>query len=100
MPLKTALFASDPNWGRILAVVGRAGIENLDLNALEIYLDDVCIVKNGGRADSYREEQGQAVMDREEIEIRVQLNRGNLSEKVWTTDLSHDYVSINADYRT
>jgi glutamate N-acetyltransferase/amino-acid N-acetyltransferase len=98
--VKTALFASDPNWGRILAVVGRAGIEDLDLNALEIYLDDVCIVRNGGRADSYREELGQAVMDREEIEIRVLLNRGSLSEQVWTTDLSQDYVSINADYRT
>ncbi|MCW8886595.1 MAG: bifunctional glutamate N-acetyltransferase/amino-acid acetyltransferase ArgJ [Motiliproteus sp.] len=98
--VKTALFASDPNWGRILAVVGRAGIENLDIDGLQIYLDDVCIVDKGGRADSYREELGQAVMDREEIQIRVLLNRGNACEQVWTTDLSHDYVSINADYRT
>jgi len=98
--VKTALFASDPNWGRILAVVGRAGIENLDLEALEIYLGDVCIVRSGGRADDYTEEAGQAVMDREEILIRVDLNRGAVSETVWTTDLSHDYVSINADYRS
>jgi len=98
--VKTALFASDPNWGRILAVVGRAGIDNLDLNALEIYLGDVCIVSKGGRDKNYTEEAGQAVMDQEEILIRVVLNRGEVAETVWTTDLSHDYVSINADYRS
>lgn len=98
--VKTALFASDPNWGRILACVGRAGIDNLDLDALQIYLNDVCIVQNGGRAASYTEEAGQAVMDGEEILIRVVLNRGQVTERVWTTDLSHDYVSINADYRS
>ncbi|PIE23513.1 MAG: bifunctional ornithine acetyltransferase/N-acetylglutamate synthase [Neptuniibacter caesariensis] len=98
--VKTALFASDPNWGRILAVVGRAGIENLDLDALQIYLGDVCIVSKGGRDALYTEEAGQAVMDKEEILIRVVLNRGAVSETVWTTDLSHDYVSINADYRS
>lgn len=98
--VKTALFASDPNWGRILACVGRAGIDNLDLDALQIYLNDVCIVENGGRASSYTEEAGQAVMDGEEILIRVVLNRGQVIERVWTTDLSHDYVSINADYRS
>ncbi|WP_299178023.1 bifunctional glutamate N-acetyltransferase/amino-acid acetyltransferase ArgJ [uncultured Neptuniibacter sp.] len=98
--VKTALFASDPNWGRILAVVGRAGIEDLDLNSLEIYLGDVCIVSQGGRASSYTEDAGQAVMDQEEILIRVVLNRGDVTETVWTTDLSHDYVSINADYRS
>ncbi|WP_067862390.1 bifunctional glutamate N-acetyltransferase/amino-acid acetyltransferase ArgJ [Neptuniibacter marinus] len=98
--VKTALFASDPNWGRILAVVGRAGIENLDLNALQIFLGDVCIVSNGGRDAGYTEEAGQAVMDAEEILIRVVLNRGDITERVWTTDLSHDYVSINADYRS
>ncbi len=98
--VKTALFAADPNWGRILAVVGRAGVENLDLEALQIFLGDVCIVENGGRAATYTEEAGQAVMDQEEIEIRVVLNRGEISETVWTTDLSHDYVSINADYRS
>lgn len=98
--VKTALFAADPNWGRILAVVGRAGIEQLDLESLQIYLDDVCIVEKGGRASSYTEEQGQKIMDQESITIRVVLNRGEVMEQVWTTDLSHDYVSINADYRT
>lgn len=98
--VKTALFASDPNWGRILAVVGRAGVENLDLDALKIFLGDVCIVENGGRAASYTEEAGQAVMDQEEITIRVVLNRGDVEETVWTTDLSQEYVSINADYRS
>ncbi|MDO6512836.1 bifunctional glutamate N-acetyltransferase/amino-acid acetyltransferase ArgJ [Neptuniibacter sp. 2_MG-2023] len=98
--VKTALFASDPNWGRILAVVGRAGIDNLDLNALQIFLGDVCIVSEGGRDAGYTEEAGQAVMDAEEILIRVVLNRGDVTETVWTTDLSHDYVSINADYRS
>lgn len=98
--VKTALFASDPNWGRILAAVGRAGIANLALGELQIFLDDVCIVANGGRAESYTEAQGQKVMDQEEILIRVVLNRGTSSEQIWTTDLSHDYVSINADYRS
>ncbi|MEH6628355.1 MAG: bifunctional glutamate N-acetyltransferase/amino-acid acetyltransferase ArgJ [Motiliproteus sp.] len=98
--VKTALFASDPNWGRILAVVGRAGINDLDLDALQIYLDDVCIVEGGGRAAGYTEDQGQRVMNQEEILIRVVLSRGEVSEQVWTTDLSHDYVSINADYRS
>lgn len=97
---KTALFASDPNWGRILAVVGRAGLTDLDVSQINIYLDDVCIVDAGGAAASYTEEQGQAVMNQEEILIRVELNRGAASETVWTTDLSHDYVSINADYRS
>lgn len=97
---KTALFASDPNWGRILAVVGRAGLADLDVSRINIYLDDVCIVEEGGVAASYTEEQGQAVMNQEEILIRVVLNRGTASETVWTTDLSHDYVSINADYRS
>lgn len=98
--VKTALFASDPNWGRILAAVGRAGIEALDLDNLQIYLDDVCIVQEGGRADSYTEAAGKAVMSKEEILIRIVLNRGDVTETVWTTDLSHDYVSINADYRS
>lgn len=97
---KTALFASDPNWGRILAVVGRAGLTDLDVSQINIYLDDVCIVDAGGAAASYTEEQGQAVMNQQEILIRVELNRGGASETVWTTDLSHDYVSINADYRS
>jgi len=98
--VKTALYASDPNWGRILACVGRAGVEKLDLYALEIYLNDVCIVEKGGRAASYTEEQGQAVMNGEEILIRVVLKRGEVSESVWTTDLSTEYVHINADYRS
>ncbi len=98
--VKTALFASDPNWGRILACVGRAGVANLDVNAVTIWLGDVMIVEQGGRASSYTEEQGQAVMDQEEIRIVVSLNRGQVSETVWTTDLSHDYVKINAEYRS
>jgi glutamate N-acetyltransferase/amino-acid N-acetyltransferase len=98
--VKTALFASDPNWGRILAAVGRAGVEDLDLNALEIYLGDVCLVRNGGRADDYSEERGQAVMNQEEITIRIDLKRGAVNETVWTCDFSHDYVTINADYRS
>lgn len=98
--VKTALFASDPNWGRILAAVGRAGVPDLDLNALEIFLGDVCLVRNGGRAPDYSEERGQAVMDQEEITITIDLKRGMVNETVWTCDLSHDYVTINAEYRT
>lgn len=97
---KTALFASDPNWGRILAVVGRAGLTDLEVSRINIYLDQVCIVEGGCVASSYTEEQGQAVMNQQDILIRVVLNRGSVSETVWTTDLSHDYVSINADYRS
>jgi glutamate N-acetyltransferase/amino-acid N-acetyltransferase len=80
--------------------VGRAGVENLDLDALQIYLDQTCIVENGGRAASYTEEQGQAVMNQEDILIHVVLNRGEVTESVWTTDLSKEYVAINADYRS
>jgi glutamate N-acetyltransferase/amino-acid N-acetyltransferase len=98
--VKTALYASDPNWGRILACVGRAGVQDLDLETLEIYLNDVCIVEQGGRAAGYTEEQGQAVMNGEEILIHVVLKRGHSWESVWTTDLSTDYVHINADYRS
>ncbi len=98
--VKTALFASDPNWGRILAAVGRAGLEGLDVSLINIWLDEVCIVHNGGVASSYREENGQAVMSRDKIQIRVELGRGGCCESIWTTDLSHDYISINADYRS
>lgn len=98
--IKTALFASDPNWGRILAAVGRAGLNDLDVSQINIYLDNVCIVQSGAVAASYTEEQGQVVMNQEEILIRVVLNRGSFSETVWTTDLSYEYVSINADYRS
>ncbi|MBJ6138414.1 bifunctional glutamate N-acetyltransferase/amino-acid acetyltransferase ArgJ [Marinobacter litoralis] len=98
--VKTALYASDPNWGRILAAVGRAGVPDLDLQALEIYLGDVCLVRDGGRADDYSEERGQAVMDQEEITIAIDLKRGEVRETVWTCDFSHDYVTINAEYRS
>jgi len=98
--VKTALFASDPNWGRILAAIGRAGIAGLDVDRVSVWLDDVLIAENGGRAASYTEQAGQAVMDREEITIRIQLGRGQASETLWTCDLSHEYVTINAEYRT
>jgi len=98
--VKTAFFAADPNWGRILAVVGRAGLKNLDINAVQLFLDDVCIVRDGGRASEYTEEAGQAVMDRDEINICVVLGRGEACEQVWSCDLSYDYVRINAEYRT
>ena len=97
--VKTALFASDPNWGRILAAVGRSGVA-MDINAIEIYLGDVCIVKNGGRAQSYTEEQGQAVISQDEITIHIDLKNGSASAQVWTCDLSYDYVKINAEYRS
>lgn len=98
--VKTALFASDPNWGRILAAVGRAGVDALDINALKIFLGDVCIVENGGRASTYTEEAGQEVMNQKDITILIELNRGHAKETVWTTDFSYDYVKINAEYRT
>ena len=98
--VKTALFASDPNWGRILAAVGRAGVPDLDLSAIEIHLGDVCLVRHGGRAEDYSEERGQAVMDQEEITIAIDLKRGDVNETIWTCDFSHDYVTINAEYRT
>lgn len=98
--VKTAFFASDANWGRVLAAVGRAGIEDLDINGVEIYLGDVCIVKDGGRAEDYREEAGMRVMAESEITIRVVLGRGDFRERIWTCDLSYDYVRINAEYRT
>lgn len=98
--VKTALFASDPNWGRILAAVGRAGVEDLDFNALEIYLGEVRIVSNGGRDPEYTEAQGQKVMDQSDIDITIWLNRGSVNETVWTTDFSYDYVKINAEYRS
>jgi glutamate N-acetyltransferase/amino-acid N-acetyltransferase len=98
--VKTAFFASDPNLGRILAAIGYAGIDDLDVAALKLYLDEVLVAENGGRAASYREEDGQRVMKQDEIKVRVGLNRGASSSTVWTCDLSHDYVSINADYRS
>ena len=98
--VKTAFFASDPNLGRILAAVGYAGIEDLDQTKIDLYLDDVHVAENGGRKSSYREEDGQRVMRQAEITVRVVLGRGTASDTVWTCDLSHEYVSINADYRS
>ena len=98
--VKTALFASDPNWGRILAAVGRAGVADLDVGRVGLWLDDVLIAEGGARAAGYTEAAGQQVMDREEITIRIHLGRGDRVETVWTTDLSHDYVRINAEYRS
>lgn len=98
--IKTACFASDPNLGRILAAIGYAGIEDLDVTRLELYLGDVLVAEHGGRAASYREEEGQRIMQAPEITIRVKLNRGNAATTLWTCDLSYDYVKINADYRS
>ncbi|MFT0213220.1 bifunctional glutamate N-acetyltransferase/amino-acid acetyltransferase ArgJ [Pseudomonas sp. F1_0610] len=98
--IKTALFASDPNWGRIACAVGYAGVPDLDSRQVDIYLDDVQIVESGGRAASYTEEQGAAIMQQAEISIRIELARGTFSETLWTTDLSYEYVRINADYRS
>ncbi|QNK75530.1 bifunctional glutamate N-acetyltransferase/amino-acid acetyltransferase ArgJ [Variovorax sp. PAMC28562] len=98
--VKTAFFASDPNLGRILAAVGYAGIDDLDQTGIDLYLDDVHVAVHGGRAPDYREEDGQRVMKQSEINVRIGLGRGDASDTVWTCDLSHDYVSINADYRS
>ncbi len=98
--VKTALTASDPNWGRILAAVGRADVSDLDVSKIQIILNSVLIAENGGRASSYTEAQGQQAMQAEDIEILIQLNRGQVSETLWTTDLSYEYVRINAEYRT
>jgi glutamate N-acetyltransferase/amino-acid N-acetyltransferase len=98
--IKTALFASDPNWGRIVAAIGYAGVENLDATKVIVHLNDTLIVEKGGRAASYTEAQGQAVMNGTHIAINIQLGRGDFSETLWTTDLSYEYVRINADYRS
>jgi glutamate N-acetyltransferase/amino-acid N-acetyltransferase len=98
--VKTAFFASDPNWGRILAAIGRSGLDDLDIQGVSIYLDDVCIVSQGERAVSYTEALGQQVMQRETITVRVLLGRGQAAARLWTTDLSFDYVRINAEYRS
>ena len=98
--VKTAFFASDPNLGRILAAIGYAGVADLDVEKLELYLDDVLVARHGGRNPGYQEADGQRVMKQSEITVRVVLNRGSSSAVFWTCDLSHDYVSINADYRS
>ncbi len=98
--VKTAFFASDPNLGRILAAIGYAGVNDLDVNQINLYLDDVWVVKQGGRNPDYQEQDGQRVMKQSEITVRVTLARGEAAATIWTCDLSHDYVSINADYRS
>ncbi|MDQ7015081.1 MAG: bifunctional ornithine acetyltransferase/N-acetylglutamate synthase, partial [Gammaproteobacteria bacterium] len=98
--VKTAFFASDPNWGRILAAVGRSGLPELDVEQISIYLDHVCIVRNGNPAEEYREAAGQVVMNQAEISVRVELGRGEAQATVWSSDLSYDYVRINAEYRS
>jgi glutamate N-acetyltransferase/amino-acid N-acetyltransferase len=98
--VKTAFFASDPNLGRILAAIGYAGVDDLDVTRLDLYLDDVWVARAGGRNPDYKEEDGQRVMKKAEILVRVTLGRGDAEATVWTCDLSHDYVSINADYRS
>ncbi len=98
--VKTALFASDPNWGRLLAAIGRAGLAELDVARVQLYLNEILIAENGCRAASYTEEQGAQAMAPDEIVVRVELGRGTRTAAVWTTDLSYDYVRINAEYRT
>jgi glutamate N-acetyltransferase/amino-acid N-acetyltransferase len=98
--VKTAFFASDPNLGRILAAIGYAGIADLDVGGVQLWLDDVWVAKNGGRHPDYQEADGQRVMKQSEITIKANLGRGQASQTVWTCDLSHEYVSINADYRS
>ena len=98
--VKTALFASDPNWGRLLAAIGRADVPELQVERVGLYLNDVLIAEGGCRAAGYTEEQGVAAMAPEEIVIRVELGRGEASVAVWTTDFSYDYVRINAEYRS
>lgn len=98
--VKTAFFAADPNWGRIVAAIGRSGIPQLDCDKIKIHLNEVLIVEKGGRAASYSEAAGQRVMQQQDITISIQLGRGKACETVWTSDLSHDYVKINAEYRS
>ena len=98
--IKTAFFASDPNLGRILAAIGYAGVEGLDVNNMQLYLGDVLVAEHGGRAAAYEEAQGAAVMKEPEILVRIVLNRGKAEATIWTCDFSYDYVKINADYRS
>jgi glutamate N-acetyltransferase/amino-acid N-acetyltransferase len=98
--VKTAFFAADPNWGRILASVGRSGLQSLRIEDISIYLDELCIVRHGSRYMEYLEAKGQQVMARNDITVCVQLGRGNATAQIWTTDLSYDYVRINAAYRS
>ena len=98
--VKTAFTASDPNWGRIIAALGNANIPNIDTKKIRIHINDVCIFDDDKRSDTYSEESGQREMSKEEIILKVELNRGDYSEEIWTTDLSHDYIKINAEYRS
>ena len=98
--VKTAFFASDPNWGRILAAVGRARVSAMDIVSVSLFLDDLCIVERGAPARGYSEQKGQEIMSREEITVRIDLGSGRHCARVWTSDLSHEYVRINAEYRT
>jgi glutamate N-acetyltransferase/amino-acid N-acetyltransferase len=98
--VKTALFASDPNWGRIMAAIGRAGLENLDINKVSVYIGNTCFIEHGERSPEYTESKGRAIFQEEEIFITVDLNRGNKNQKFWTCDFSYEYVKINAEYRT
>ena len=98
--VKTALFASDANWGRILAAIGRAEVSQLDIERVKLYLGDVCLLQNGLPDPDYHENLGQSEMSKQDILIRVDLGLGDASATVWTTDLSYDYVKINAEYRS
>jgi glutamate N-acetyltransferase/amino-acid N-acetyltransferase len=98
--VKTAFFASDPNLGRILAAIGYAGITDLDVNRVQLWLGDVWVAKDGGRNPSYQEADGKRVMQATEIAVKIDLGRGAAEQTMWTCDLSHEYVSINADYRS
>ena len=98
--VKTAFTASDPNWGRILAAIGNSKIKNLDISKVNIYIGDVCIVENGERSKMYTEESGKKVMDQDEITLKISLKRGSCNEEIWTTDLSYEYIKINAEYRS
>ncbi len=98
--VKTALFASDPNWGRIVAAIGRAPVEHINISKMTLYLGDTLLIESGEPAESYTEEQGQAEMNKDEITIRIVLNTGGAKAHVWTSDLSHEYITINADYRS
>ncbi len=98
--VKTAMFASDPNWGRLVAAIGRSGVDGLDASKIKIWLNETLIVEEGGVAQSYSEEAGQAVFNLSEFSIKIDAGMGDCHEQIWTCDFSHEYVSINADYRS
>jgi len=98
--VKTAFTASDPNWGRIIAAIGNSKINNLDISKVNIYFGEICVVENGERSKMYTEENGKTAMEQDEITLRIDLNRGSYNEEIWTTDLSYEYIKINAEYRS